>query len=474
MRRSVAVFMIAATVLQTLPVPDTAVASTTQSQVKINQEGILVEGMLYQIRSMGKYEQKLYSLRDIVKALQGEIVWDKKSNTFNINIIRQNIQLQLGSNIVSVNGMKSELSYPVKIEQQLAFVELESFMEAIGGDLTLLEDDSKVSISSFKRIAGLTGTPQWLDKTTLFIKSNIEDQNLFYKFNVLSKVYEPIMLPKELEEELILSPKGDEAAYTNELGEIFVVSLKDGNTKKLTSDDQVKVEVQWSSDGKKLYYLQGEKSNVVAEIEIESGKITKIVDDKVDFKSDLRISPDGKKILYSVVKNAVVKLDDNKDVSSIDTSGTEPQLYLFHLDKKEAKPEQLTTSADNKLFANWMSNEEITYLSSSMEDENKMPEVITINLSNKETKKVTSDINILQTIVTSPSNILALGVDSAGQKIIYQINTEDGQKTKLLDVPDTTYQMIVSSSKNIAIILESEVEDQLAFIHQGKIIPLSK
>ena len=58
-----------------------------------------------------------------------------------------------------------------------------------------------------------------------------------------------------------------------------------------------------------------------------------MLDDKVDYKSNLSVSADGRIFIYTVIKPGAVTADGSKPVDSddvaIDMTGTEPQVYSF-------------------------------------------------------------------------------------------------------------------------------------------------
>ena len=59
------------------------------------------------------------------------------------------------------------------------------------------------------------------------------------------------------------------------------------------------------------------------------GTLTKVLEDKVDYKANLSVSTDGTKFYYTVTKPGAVTAPDGKPVDAddvaIDTTGTEPQ-----------------------------------------------------------------------------------------------------------------------------------------------------
>ncbi|MBO9600272.1 MAG: hypothetical protein J7559_20945 [Cohnella sp.] len=192
---------------------------------------------------------------------------------------------------------------------------------------------------------------QWANASRLIASKDTENGREDYLINVHTGFYKKYNLEADASD-LVVNPQGTAAAYTNAAGEIYLISLETRFSYKLSSDTSIKPELVWAADGKSLYYLQGDKGSVICQISIPSGVITKVLDDKVDYKANLGVSADGKTFTYTVTKPGAVVADANKPVENddvtIDMKGTEPQLFSYTL--KAAKPVQLTTTTDNKVF----------------------------------------------------------------------------------------------------------------------------
>ena len=130
--------------------------------------------------------------------------------------------------------------------------------------------------------------------------------------------------------DLVVSPSGDQAAYTDAEGAVYVLDLKNRASRLITSDASIKPELVWSADSSAIFFLQGDKGTVIAKLSLTDGSITKIVEDKVDYKENLSVSNDGKKFVYTVTTLGTVTSDTtniDEDNVSIDYSSNQTQIY---------------------------------------------------------------------------------------------------------------------------------------------------
>jgi dipeptidyl aminopeptidase/acylaminoacyl peptidase len=183
------------------------------------------------------------------------------------------------------------------------------------------------------------------------------------------------------------------------------------------------LEFVWSQDGQKVYFLKGDKTDVVSAINVVDGSITKVYEDKLTYKSDLRLSVDGKKLLYVVGKEGATKNTegDNPELDYIDLTDTEQQIYVINLEDAEPKAVAVTTTKDNKVFPNFLANGNIVYVSADPESD-KLPELKTINSENVVSTLI-SNKDIVDLFVTSKGELMILATESNGYSVIYEWNS---------------------------------------------------
>ena len=181
-----------------------------------------------------------------------------------------------------------------------------------------------------------------------------------------------------------------------------------------------------------------------------------MLDDKVDYKSNLSVSADGKSFIYTVIKPGAVTADGSKPVDSddvtIDMTGTEPQLYSFDSSVKDGKPVKLTTTADDKIFvgANVDASKAV-YV--SVED-NKPSSLISAAKDSTVTKLI-DDKDVLQAVIAG--DVVYALVDGASEESIYEINLTSGAKKLVANVPADVSEVIAAPGGLLAIVQDGKV-----------------
>ena len=119
--------------------------------------------------------------------------------------------------------------------------------------------------------------------------------------------------------EMAVSPSGKEIALINR-GELFVVGVNDGRTKRITNTAYQERMITWAPDGKAIYYsaeVDGNWNIMKATLKDTTEKyfyastlvnIDKVVaDGKDNFMPD--VSPDGKRLAYISERNTLIVMD---------------------------------------------------------------------------------------------------------------------------------------------------------------------
>ena len=322
MKRQISSLLIASTVLTGSAFTPVALnevsAKTIQQQQKVEKATIIVDGKAKAISSTNWNKHKLYSAEQLSKLLSATIKYNEKTKSYvvakkvNNKTVKAEYKVNVGN--VVINGKKTKVSVAPKLVEKKLFVEAESFIKALGGDF----------LGGFLSTAGLvsgdTFDPQWVNNSTILVGNENEEDSRTFLLNTTTKKAVTVNGT-----DLVVSPNGKQAIYADEDGIAILVDLVSKKAKKLNEEENdSKSDFVWSKDGKKAYFIQGDKLQKVGSINIADGAVTTIPSDSLNHKSDLRLSVDGNKLLYTVAKEGVTKnTEDGSDVENIDMTGTE-------------------------------------------------------------------------------------------------------------------------------------------------------
>jgi hypothetical protein len=290
--------------------------------------------------------------------------------------------------------------------------------------------------------------PHWLNSSTILVSKQTD--TIFEHYTIDTATRKPTKLNVTVDtENVIPSPDSKHIAYTDENSNVYVYTFETNTEKKITEDINEKLELTWASDLSGLFYIDGPKQNVIAKVALD-GVISKIVDDKVDYKSDLFVHSNNSEFLYSVSKTGKTSADTSGVTEGeelpdfeviIDQTGTEPQLYTFDAKVEGATPKLLTSSTDNKTFATLLSNGTVAYLSTETvaeetdtESEESVTNLRLIDKNGKETIIILADAELLSMKLVN-DRLIALGYTSDDEQFIYEINPLRGSAKKLASVP---------------------------------------
>ena len=229
---------------------------------------------------------------------------------------------------------------------------------------------------------------------------------------------------------------------------------------KISSDNNIKPELVWSADSSSIFFLQGDKGSVIAKLDPASGTITKLLDDKVDYKANLSVSPDGTKFIYTVTTLGKVTSDAtnvDEDNVSIDFSANQQQIFSFDSTVAEGKPVQLTTSTDDKLFVASDDGVKAYYVSVPSEDQ---PAKALVVGQDQKTSTVYGDSDVIETVLAGGKLYVLASLNDANNGI-YEIDLASGSKKQLYTV-SADVSAIAASGSQVAIVKN----DQL-FVNDG-------
>ncbi len=249
---------------------------STNGNVQTKKVTVAVDGQPTQLNAIAMGQKTLYSLSDIAKAFGVAMNVDGKTKSITLSGKSKKATLllhQQGSSVVKVNGnFYADLHVVTKL----------------GGEI---EHGSPLFIATNGFLKGTNFNPQWLSNEYVIV-TNENDEPVSKIVHVPSRK----VIATIASGDLALSPDKKKGAYVDDNGQLFIVDLATRKAMPVGTDDDIKVELTWSPDGSFIYFFKGSSSDIIASINVQTGAITEIVNDKVKYKSDLRLSADGKKL----------------------------------------------------------------------------------------------------------------------------------------------------------------------------------
>lgn len=361
---------------------------------------------------------------------------DARSDGYTVTLNGNSLDLRLGVNVTKVAGSP--------------YVDLVLFVEALGA---LIESDATGATWIDANLLGAVDRVQWLDSNRLIASQDTEEGRVDYLVNAKLGSYVKINLA-EGASDLVVAPNGHIAAYTNNAGEIYLIELNSRLTFKASADTNIKPELVWSSDSKTIYFLQGDKATVVAKLDLASEKISTVFDDKVEYKANLGVSADGKTFTYTVTKPGAVVADANKPVEdddvTIDTKGTDPQVYAYTVDPsvKDNKAVQLTSTATNKVFfAPAADGSSVSFVNVGADD----AAVSTlVSVAKDKTVKTVFDKADIFEATQSGGSLILLTAGEGDKQAIYEVDAAGN--SKLLYAVSADVTDVIAKNGSLAII----------------------
>lgn len=421
------------------------------SSLNVTNGLLTIDGSKTSIRTVVVDKATLYSLRDLAKAIGAEIQLNAGGNVVVQDAAEQYVlSLQVGSTNYLLNGQSfSFVKAPYNVNHSV-YVELSTVIQALGGEVLTNNGDVK----SVSRITGEFAKPFFDASGHVVVnKEDGEAQSLIKLY--ANGDYE-MFSSNDNAVSAVVSPDGSKAVFTNNNGELFLLNTSTGRILPLGKDTSVKTDLIWSQDGKKIYFIQGDKQEKIAYIDVETEKVTTILADKVENKSEVQVSADQKKIVYFV--NITGKAETDKagteESLTIDYSKAGTQVFSLDLNVKSSKPVQLTSQLDNKLYLSLLSSGDIAYVSADPEGVIENSILKLISATDSKLSDVATDIDIISS--KSVSGKLYVLAEANNLSSIYEI-TGSGVKTELYSTEKTVSDFTISSDGSIALIEEGLV-----------------
>lgn len=439
-------------------------AASVKAAVTTGTGNWSVDGASSTFSTINSNGYKLYALSEVAGALGAKLVAGANGYELNDSKGLHTVHIQVGAKSYSVDGAAQSFTVAPVIYNGKTYVELTKTVNALGGEL----DAASTSILSFARPEGSYDTLVWTADGALLANKSDAETTQIYKFTTLPGNYD-LFSSNSSAVDVAVSPDQQWGAFSDENGQLKLINLSNGVVSSLGTDTSVKVDYTWSADGKTLYFLMGDKQEKIGKISVETGALTTLLDDKVENKSEVRVSADGKKLVYIVNVTGTAKndADSTEDSLTVDYSNAAEQIYSLDLATKDAKPVALTTALDNKLYPEILSNGAVVYLSADADGT--APNTLKSISADKTINNIATDVEVFWSTAAGDGLVVA-GTATDGSTAVYSISAS-GAKTELFHSSDDVSEVAVSKDgSKLAIISDGKVE----VVQGGKVLALTK
>lgn len=442
MKKALVVSMVA-TVLGTSVVSAVSAAPAVKpaaNAAQVQNSTLTINGNSVVVRSIVQHGETLVSLRDVIKAIGAQA--EVHSGTTVIKLNDHSVTLQNNSKQIVVDDVKVNLNQPVTIIGGTSYVALRPLVSSVGG--TIAMRGGQLEVSTVALIDGVEN-PRFAGADKLIVSRSDDNGRTDYLVNTTSGQYD-LLLTTDGGSDLVVSPSKEQAAYTNAEGAVYVIDLKTKASKLITNDDSIKPELVWSADGNAIYFLQGDKGSVIAKLNMADGAITKLVEDKVDYKENLNVSADGQKFIYTVTTLGKVTSDAtnvDEDNVSIDFSANQQQIFSYNTGDSKPEAVKLTTSTDDKVFV-WSADGQKAYYVSVPSEDGKAS-LLSVDSSQKSTP-LYAEYDVEQAIL-SGGILYVLAAQDDSNSVILSIDPVTGKQTKLYTVSSDVSSISLAGSQ---------------------------
>ncbi|KUP22600.1 stalk domain-containing protein [Paenibacillus sp. DMB5] len=444
---------------------NSASAAAVASTVKTGTATWTVNSNPARFSTIDSSGYKLYSLSQVAGELGAKLILTNGGFELNDSKGLHTVQLQAGSKNYVVDGASQQFTVAPVVYNGKVYVELTKLVTALGGELSA----ESLEILSFARPEGQFDTLHWTaDGSIIANKSDSETAQLL-KFSAYPGDYE-VFSSNESALDFSVSADQQWGAFTDETGQLKLINLSSGAISSLGTDTSVKTDLVWSQDGKTIYFIQGDKQEKIAQISVETGTVKAVLEDKVENKSELRLSADAKSVVYIVNVTGVAKndADSTEDSLTVDYSKAGEQLFKLDLATKDAKPKALTTELDNKLYPEILANGGVVYLSADAEG-NAANTLKSISADGATITNIALDTEATWSAGVA-TGLVVSGVAADGSTTIYSIDAS-GNKTVLFQTAEDVSEVAVShDGSKLAVVSDGKV----LLIQGGKALQLTK
>ncbi|WP_058303672.1 stalk domain-containing protein [Gorillibacterium timonense] len=419
--------------------PATAATKPVVSEVKVN-----VDGQQAGIRTIQAGSVRLVSVRD----LSGSFGIVPEYSAGNIILNTENtVELKVGSLAYTVNGETKQFVTAPFEAGGTVFVELNSLVEALGGSVEA--NGQETLIHSFQLQEGDFISARWIGENRILAVR--DDDKAVFLIDAQTK-RSTLLVVDEDAAGMVISPDGKTGVYTLPSGAVKTINLQNGKIKTISTDNTVKTDLVWSADGSTVYFIQGDNQEKLASVKLETGAITKLLEDKVNYKSNLRVSADSKTLLYIVNVTGVAKNDSDSTEESltIDYSVAGTQLASLALDKKDAKPVILAAGNTNKLYPQLLKDGSAAFISIDPTAQEPVGSLQLVAAADKVTSAL-SELDAEETVLTAAGDLLVAGLNKSGQFELIQVQADGSKKAVASYSAELTGLALSASGQTVGI-----------------------
>jgi len=314
--------------------------------------------------------------------------------------------------------------------------------------------------------------PRWISSGKLLVTVYDEDGATDYLVDTNRNKAEPII---EGVSGIVVSADGALGAYAAESGYVYLVDLETKTETVLVGTDTEKFELQFSADGKTLYYIEGSKAAVIVALDLETKKTTKIVDDKIENKMNLNVSDDGKRFLYAVETVGKTTVDSNASVDAdaleIDVSNANTHLYFYDKNMTKPGPYALLKGTDNKTSLSFWKKDNALYVSSDAEDPNARSVLKSLNLYTNATYKFFNLTDVIKAEAQGDA-VYVLGAKRSGKLQLYRIAKDTGLRKLLLSTDEAVTGFTVSPDGDVLVTVWGDEEESFFLLRDEQLVPV--
>jgi hypothetical protein len=420
-----------------------------------------VDGVAVTFRTINVNKMTLVAVSDLAKALKVNLTVSKGSITLVDATKTNKVQVQSKSLNFLINSNKVAFKTAPVTQDGRVYVELHAIVKALGGEVVAGQANKVNYILAIKRLSGEFSSLHWDATGNIIVSKEDGESTGVYKIN--KTTYRTDLLAESANVgSMKVSPNGEWGIFTDDNNQLSLVTLSSGQIQILGKDATVKTDLIWSSNSKKVYFIQGDKQEKISFVSVDTGDIKQILVDKVENKSEIHVSDDETSIAYIVNITGVAKTDSEgtEESLTIDYSKAGAQLFLLDLANTEAKPVQLTSSNDNKVYPSLLNGNKVVYLSADPENvESK--NVLKLVTADGKAQDLVSNIDVTFNEVSYNGYIVVTGIAKDGSTKVLKI-AEDGTETQLYTTINEISEVALSPDGS-----------QLAVISGGQVIVIT-
>lgn len=471
MKKTIAFAITASFLVNAIPaVADVTHNSTSKTTQEITKKlhtlQLNVEGKKSNVSYVTKGSKRLLDASTLLPSL-GFIKEKKATNSWSTSKVK--VTYDELKRKVLIN--KKQASIQFKYEKNKLYIDPISILKLLKVDYLLEEDGGLFVSNKYTVLSQEAFDAQWVTKNQVIV--SVVGENGIQSSLIDTVTKKSTTLPTDFP--LVVSPTKDRAVFTDEDGLVYEISLSTMRIRLVSNDIDSKTEITWSADGNSIYYL-GDKAKNYYEMKMANGAVSTILKEDMEGKTDLSLSKNKAYATFILSKSGKATEetlpDGSKEISSNDTTGTEPQIYVMDLLTKDAKAEAITSTKSNKEFLKTIGTSKLVYLDIP-EDEAQLMKLNVYDTFTKTSTELVSNNNISLVEKLSDSSLL-VGLPEAKGITLYKLSVSTKKLTKITTVTDSVVGINILDEQNFALTLDNGNSTYVSVYSNGKINRLSK